>query len=314
MAQTKSKPTVQETSWFFMRFFYWLINTAQAIYAWVFPDDINFPDNESGNLMRRMLAEQSLFDTISSSWVKLSFGYKLLAITLMALTGGLIGIALSAPVICALSVLFISVSAHLLFVAHEHHRRNVAKIMAEEATVLNKDLEAQKEFFDEAIKMGHKVTEELKAQVNQLDENTEVFNKEIEVVHEANQKLLVVVETVVEASEQLIEANDHVVKTLDDTATQVDKISKTLDQVTEHLDGVVALGEALNETKASQSEFSEAVGRFGLFVNSLTEKKDKVAVTETLDDWEAQMDARDKEFEDNFREFEKRLGRLTPGM
>lgn len=313
MAQSKSKPTFQETSWFFIRFFYWFINKAQAIYTWVFPDDLSFPDNESGNLMRRMLAEQSPFDTISSSWVKLSFGYKFLAITLMVLTGGLIGIALSASVICALSALFIGVSAHLLFVAHEHHRRKVAKTMAEEATMLNKDLESQQEFFDEAIKMGHKVTEEFKAQVNQLAENAELINKEIEVVHEANQKLLVV-EAVVEASAQSIEANDNVVKALDDTATQVNEVSKKLDQVTEHLDGFAALGDALTETKASQSEFSEAVGRFGLFVDSLTEKKDKVDVTATFDDWEAQMDARDKEFEDNFREFEERLGILTPGM
>lgn len=276
MPQSESNPKTAEQSWLITGFFYGLIRSIQNAYHWLFPDAMDLSDDASGKLMSRMLAEKSLFDTVGSSWVELTFWNKAFAVLGVTLAAALIGIALSAPVICALSMLFICIGTHVLFVSHEYHRRTTAKLMVEELISGQEDLEAQRNFFKKASQTNAEHASALKAQVKQMEKNTLSVQQEIEVLHQVGQELTEVVVEVTQTTDKLVDKEEQVLVVLDETTVQIEKTNGALEQMTQSLDGitqtVVTFHDTVEETQKAQKKFAEAVGDFGFFVSTISQE------------------------------------------
>ncbi len=315
MQESESNPKTEEQSWFFIRFFYGLIRSIQSVYYWLFPRAMDFSNDASGELMRRMLTQKSFFDEVSASWVGLKFWNKAFAVLGFMLVGGLIGIALSAPVICALSVLFVCIGTHLLFVSHEHHRRTAAKLMVEELIIVQENLEAQRDFFKEASKASAEHASELEDKVKQMQNNTAALQQEIQVLHKASQELTAVVEDVTQTTDSLIDKEEKIGVALEETKVQIEKTNTVLDQLTSRIEGisetVVAFHDTVEGAQKTQQTFAEAVGDFGFFVSTLSQK---VVSQSALDDeWSEKIAAIQNENEENERFIEQYKSLMAVG-
>ncbi len=275
---TSSEPNIlEEKPWFFIRIYNWLTTSINETAHWLFPGRRIFSENEAGNLMRRTLAQKSLIDTLSSGWVELSTWRKVFIVTGTTLIMGLIGIFASAPLFCALSALFICISAHILFVSHEAHRWDAAKLMAEETIALNKELKANKELFDNGVKIVNEVAEQIEEHTESLKEQATIVEEAAEIVQQNTEKLTECVEEVNEVAQDLIGHAQNLGNALDSTAGTLTKINEVLDSAIQPIESLSEtakqFGEAAQGINSSQQEYSEHVKKFGLFVADRMQKQ-----------------------------------------
>lgn len=307
MQESESNSKTAEQSWFVTGIFYGFIRSIQNAYNWLFPEEMVFSDDAAGKLMRRMLAEKSLFDTVSSSWVGLTFWNKVFAVFGITLAAALIGIALSAPVVCALSMFFVCIGTHVLFASHESHRRTTAKLMAEELIIVQGDLEAQRNLFKDASNTNAELASALKDQVKQMEEKTLSLQQEIDVLHHAGQELTEAVVDVTQTTDQLVEKEEQVFVALDETAVQIEKTNDALERMTQHLDGisetVVTFHDTVEETQKTQKKFAEAVGDFGFFVSTISQEMASQSVLS--DELSAKIATTQNELDENERFIEQ---------
>ena len=67
----------KDKTWFFSGFFSDSYESLKNVWTWLFPEKESYPENESGEFIRRALAAKSWFDTLSSSWVEQPFVQRL---------------------------------------------------------------------------------------------------------------------------------------------------------------------------------------------------------------------------------------------
>ena len=103
-----------------------------------------FPANETGELIRRTLANKSWFDTISSTWVHL-FWKQFLAVAGVTLVAGLVGFS-GASVLFYVLHYFSPLHVMCCLLLHENHRTKSAKTSVAEQLELQKNLEQGKSF------------------------------------------------------------------------------------------------------------------------------------------------------------------------
>ncbi|MFT4059260.1 MAG: hypothetical protein QM652_06910 [Legionella sp.] len=207
MSGTNNK-NKEKQSWLMAQFFIWIWDPIKAHCSWLFIKEFEIPENTSGELMRRTLNKKSWFDALCANWVEKTFWFKLKAGATLIIFASLLGILIGAPFLMAFFSAFGSVAAHFLIMAHEHHRYETAKCMAQEAIALNKDL----------TKLNQRVAEG----AAHVEEMAEKLDKEKERVQET---LQAVDQTVVEMGVRLKvqECDVSEVKQKNENIAQVDE-------------------------------------------------------------------------------------------
>lgn len=275
MSQNKSK-SPQEASWTFIQIFYFIKNSLYSIYAWLFPPMMIFEDNEAGILMRRHLENKDFFGRLSSGWVELNFGYKLLIVCSVSLTSGLIGIALGAPAICALFALVVMVGIHTLLVAHEHHRRTQAKLMVEQVLSVQKDLEAQKEFFEKAHEKVCDAAEQLEECIDEMEKERGEVKQEVTEIKQQKEELVEVIEQVDLLVEEVIETQNELTVKIDESKEEMKQLDEAIDKGTESFkqfsETVSTFETSVDGFVDTQKKYAQAVSEFGIFVTQQREK------------------------------------------
>lgn len=268
---------LSEKPWFFIRVYNWLTTNINETVSWLFPEAKVIPENEAGNLMRRALNQKSLIDTISSGWVDLYVWHKAFIITAITLTIGLIGILAGAPIFCALTALFVCISAHALFAAHEEHRWKAAQLMTEETIALNKDLEANKEFFEKGVECVDGAATQLGKHAESMKKQAEAIEETAEVVQKQTEELTEIVVQVKEVTEDLVAYDKKLGDVLDVTTAELTKANEVLDGATQSIASISEtaqqFGDAVQGFSSSQKEHSMLVKNFGLFVESRMQKE-----------------------------------------
>lgn len=259
-------------SWSIFSFF----TTSWSVIKWVFnwflsePEEV-FPANESGDIMRRYMAQQSWFDKISSNWVKLYFYEKATYIIGLSLISGLVGLILGAPTLLAISSVFLSFIGHTLLVSHESNRRNRAKIFAEESIALNDALKETNAFLQETASKLEQSSQALKEQTEGMKEASAALSAETQGVHERNDVLTAMVDEVKTKESHLGEQQAVVISSFETISRHLNECDKSITQTQAT---VVEIGQATAEFSAtvkdmqrSHDSFTRATDTFCLFVN-----------------------------------------------
>lgn len=286
---TEQTNTSESNAWFsiwsFIRFFNWASAWISTTTTWLFPEKMKYTEDESGEYLRRAMAKRSLFDSISMAWVELPIYAKLLLVTGTSLVAGIIGLWVSAPVLLALTAFTICIGLHLMFVAQEHQRRKFAKTMAQEAVELNQELNAQKKQRDELLELLQKKVD----MAEQMEEQIEAIDKETQEIKQITDDIREQVTQVTATTTQLIAVEDELRAELGETSIQLKKVNKTLDE-TAQLGGqmnqaTTALVESVHGIVESQKKYTEAVTRFGLFVEKQMKEENQPSTPNVHDDF-----------------------------
>lgn len=286
MTQKESKQAQVEKHWFFVRFYKWSGKKIKNSVAWLFPGKQVFPANETGELIRRTLANKSWFDTISSTWVHLSFWKQFLAVAGVTLVAGLVGLLAGASVLFLCSALFLSIACHVLFVAHENHRTKSAKTSVAEQLELQKNLEQGKELLAEVVQAINPVAGVLEEEATRLKVQADAMTEVVVSVKEhadeidvATREFSATVDAFDAKGQEILAEKDSVIGGLRDAGVALDAASQRIDSIGE---AAVTLNEAARDFQQSQREYSAAVGRFGLFVSEQLKGRPKRALDEIV--------------------------------
>ncbi|CAM4457470.1 MAG: hypothetical protein LEGION0403_FIIPPAGN_02330 [Legionella sp.] len=191
--------------WFFLRFFYWAYSTVSSWCSWLFIEQFQLPDDASGELMRRTLAKKSWFDEICSGWVEKSLWFKLQAVLGISFAAGVVGIFVGASMLLALTALFITVSAHILMVSHEHHRYQAVTLMAKETIELNQALLTEQQSLVENAQIVKDTSEQLTQKKGRIQAHLDRLQQTVAEISEQQSQLDVPEEKVLEAEKSLEE-------------------------------------------------------------------------------------------------------------
>lgn len=304
--ESKAQETIEKKPWFFTIVYSWFLTKSKKVINWLVPGDMHYPENEAGELMRRTLSQKSLIDSLSSGWFELSFLYKFFVVTAITIALGLIGLVASAPVFFSLSALFICISAHFVLVAHEQNRRSVAKLMAEEAILLNEDLELKIDLTVEKSKVFNKANVVLEKQTEQLDEQTKNITESAEMVDQFTNDLSVVVEDVKEIANDFVTQEKQFSDALDATTTELTRATTVLGEATQAVESITQstqdLKAAVQGLAASDKQYAEHAAEFGLFVtNRMQEKKEEnLKLSQSTEELRASYRETEREFDEAF--------------
>lgn len=272
MSDPETINSSQENSWFFIRGFYWIAQKAKSIFGWLFLKQEDYGENESGEIIRRSLMNKSWFDKISSTWVEQPFWIKLLVFTGSALLSGLIGLWIGSPILLALSTLFIEIVIHMLFVAHEHHRIEHAKIFAAEAIELNEDLRTSKDLLHEAANTVGYATTEINGHSIRMKDNAEELAKESQAIFEHHDVLTSQVDELIQVTSHLAAQEKEVIQVFEQTVLNVEHLNDATKQTKAHLhrigDAAAQFTVVVEGIQSSQIAYADAVARFGIFVDN----------------------------------------------
>ena len=312
---TEQGITTTESSWTLVRFFIWIFSAIGKAIGWLSPVEQEYPLDESGELMRRNLAHKSWFDEIASSWVEQSFWVKITVVTGVSLFSALAGLMIGASMVLAISAVFFSLLAHALFVAHEQHRWEGAKISAAEAVSLQQALDATKLLLEEATSALNTAAHQLNEHSMQMQEQSALLDAERQIIRERDAKLTTIIEDVEASTANLFTEETQVladaktiigdVKALDEAIIQTSERAAGVRRAVSQFSGVVS------DIKQSQKVFSgavsEAVKSLGLFAIERAKTPDMQIIDNDF------VDLMDQEIADNYRLMEE-MQRLMPSL
>ncbi len=292
--------------WFFTVVYSWFFTKTKKAKNWLFPENMHYPDNGAGELMRRTLSKKSLIDSLSSGWVELPFWYKFFIITAITFTVGLIGLVASSPIFFSLSALFICISAHVVLVAYEQNRCSVAELMAEETILLNMDLELKIDLTVEKSKVFDKTNAVLEKQTEQRDEQTKNITESGKKVHQVINDFGVAVEEVKEITNDLETQKKQFSEALDAPTTELTRATTVLGDATQAVESITQsthdFKEAVQGLAASDKQYAEHLAEFGLFVtNRMQEKKEEnLKLSQSTEALIASFRKSERQFDDVF--------------
>lgn len=304
MTQQKSQSS-KESSWRLVRFFYFIYTNAYSVYVWLFPERyMVYENNESGLLMRRYMEDKSFFDQLSSGWVELHLGSKILIMGGVSLASGLIGIVFGAPMLCMLFALSSVIGVHTILVAHEHHRRHLAKSMIEKVQVVQKDLEAQQEVFEQAHEHFYDVASELEGHLDSMSDGVQAIQEDVSDIKKKKEGYVATITQVGLLAGEMLEKQGELTVQIDEHIDDMRKVSQALDKEVESINqfshSVSTFETTVDGFADTQKKYADAVSEFGIFVSKQreTNKIDEVDVydeklknlIDMLDDANAQMD------------------------
>ena len=289
MSQPESNNIGINDAWSLMKILYAIKQMFQTVAGWFSsPSAENFPQDESGELMRRYMARQSWFDKISYDWTNRSFFQKATFIIGLTLFSGLVGLFLGAPTIIALSVGFIALTLHSLLVSHEQERQASAKIFAAEAVALNTDLRESKKVFNEkSVELGNHAQELQK--INETANNQlSLLKSENQKIIQQNSELISQTESLQTKAAELTEQHTAVEVKFKEMSTHLENCSQEVVRTTATVatigNTVSDFSEAAKDIRQSQTVFSQAANSFCLFVAEQPRQKIVVACEEDSSD------------------------------
>lgn len=282
----------------------WLRTTLNALILWFYPIGEDYPQDESGELMRRYMTHKSWFDKLSSAWVEKSVFEKAGYLAGSILLSGFIGIIVGEAALFMFSAVCLTLITHGLFVAHEQHRHLGAKIFAAEEIAAIQDLKASELFFKETSDQLGAVIVEINDQQVKMKEQVLRLDSERQIVTTQNETLNALVDMVETETTHMVEVEKDINQKL---GTIIVHLQEYDQQVTHSTDKLSAVGtaagnltSAVQKFQQSQMAFSEASARFGLFVaehHSKPIQEANLRATELeRDDF---MDLLDQEISDN---------------
>lgn len=270
-----SQPARQSDSknaWSFSKFFYTLWFNLKELLNWFSPHHEHFPSDESGELMRRYMMQQSWFDRMSSNWFKQPFLNKVAYWFGVTLAAGLFGVILGSPIFLACTTGFLSLMVHHFFIKHEKNRWQRAKIFAEESIDLNKTLQNNKELFVDAANELSQATQELKEQTEIIQTQAVVLDTESKKIREQDEILVSVIDEVAHKERELIEQQNLASSSFKQMSKHLVEYKKVVlassEAVHQWENTSSELLETSKELQHSHDKFSNAVNNFCFFVNA----------------------------------------------
>ena len=272
-----------------------------SVRGWFSKPQDEYPIDESGLLIRRFLAHQSWFDNLTASWHARSFLTQMTVISGVIVLSGLIGSLFNASFFLMLSVGFVSVLTHRLFIAHEANRRKGGEIFIEESRVLNQELVMSKAFFTEATATMNQVAENIKPNVIAMSDQTITLNLATETLVETHHKVITALNEIKSTSSQLVEQENRVQDSYKEMANgyreQTSVIQKTTQKVGEIATTVAAFSASVADFQQNKNNWVASFNQFDLFMKKPRETTgvDRSAVSnELMKQLTAELDENDQ--------------------
>lgn len=272
MKEPKENTSSSYNPWFFITIGQKIQLLASGIVNLIFVPDFDMPDNEAGELMRRYLAHQSWFDSLSAKWTGTSFISKAAWIAGTASACALIGVILGSPLILALSALTLSLVVHAFLVAHETHRLKGAKLFVAEHIDLTKVLTDSQVQLDEANQALDLAVETVETKDKELAQKLLGLKAQQQRLEQANDKLDVQVDEVEAETGRLVSQENLVTQAVTDWGDEINKGTQAVCSASEQVNtieqSITKFSKTVIDAKKSQKDFSNAVSEFSVFVRT----------------------------------------------
>lgn len=277
-------PSSAESSWFSFSHFYNVAHTISEVFntgtSWFSSQKIQYPESQSGEIMRRAMEPHSWFDTLSAQWAELSFWNKLSVFSGVTLVFGLVGFFSGIPILLSLSALGLAVGIHSALVAHNTQRINHAQRIVKETELLSHTLEeATQQLLASVQQVNDFVVHEMKPQGDALTESAHEIEKERRLLQNAHKIITKQVAEVTEASGALVAKEQQILELVQEITAHASDFNTALVQ-TGHEAGqfnvsVEAFGVVVDKVEQELKEYGRAVDEFAAFVSTLTQEHEQ---------------------------------------
>ena len=174
------------------------------------------------------------------------------------------------PTLIALAAGFASLMGHYLLTSHEANRKQRAKIFADESIALNRTLNENIVFFNEAGKKLNQATEALNAQTENVKAHTTIIDIETKKVQKNEPTLNSATDMVSHAANQLSEQQGVIDSSFQIISThllQCDRVVlEFVEKVGDLVSTTIEISGAVKELQQSHQSFSQATNNFCHFV------------------------------------------------
>ena len=259
------------------RMFGWFWFNLIGFFSSFSPIEELYPDDESGELMRRYIEYKSWFDRLTSWWVEKPVFEKLSLLIVATAVSCVIGLALAAFTVVVISTISISLMLHSLFNVHEQHRHLGAKVFAAEQIASIVDLEACQKFFKGAATMLNDQVDQLGSHQQALKEVSTRLESESQTIAIKNKTLITLVDKVETETTRLTEQQRAAGKAMAAIVVQAQDYEQHLEQsitcVSAVGDSAAQFSDAVQEFQQSQQSFAQSAMQFGIFVSEQVVKK-----------------------------------------
>ena len=255
--------------WTLRPFFRWARSKVRAFIS-LFSEEVgNYPQDESGKLMERIMARQSWFDSLSSQWVQQRFLSKIGYISGITLLAGVVGLGVGAALLFSLSAIFISILSHTLLISHEKHRRQSANIFAEESEELNKSLTRSQGAMEGIRAEMYSISDALKRHSEGQAAQIVALDFETKKVQQSSEELSLLMGNGQVSARLLLEKESALHSEMDATSrhlTQyIDRLAQSIAVVSEIAETTAQFSEVMRDIQCSKEKFGQATNSFALF-------------------------------------------------
>lgn len=255
---------------------------------WFSPLYTPFPQNESGEIMRRAMRHNGLLDKLASKWAEQSFWRKITVIVGATLCSGVIGLILNASLLFALTACFFSLLTHAMLIGHETNRRENANRIATETIATNATLQKNEALLQKITNEYNQVKGEL---IHQNEKIKGLSTRLSSTNEEMNQKIETLVPTINQIQTETIQLQEHqktVTATLHSMTTNLQTCNKTITAVTDKVETIGQSTEQFSHSivdiQHSKNELSDAVKKLSFFVTKQSMRKSPSMLSLSSDD------------------------------
>jgi methyl-accepting chemotaxis protein len=267
-----SNKTSQSTPSFFKGFlsvFNFIKSSAATLYRWFYNPPRQYPANEAGELMRRMMIPVSWFDKISAKWNTRSFFSRASAALRAILISGAVGILWGNPLLFALAAGVVSVIVNNRLIEHEETRFRRALVLAGETIELNQQLQELSTLHENSTRETTHLTQRLLTQNEKLQTQVDRLNAEIITMQETQRRALelqTAMSALTDKTNAVNEQENALQAGCTQTQTELSRFQDAVRQATDDVgkldNDLTTLAETARELKKSQEIFGAAVHRF----------------------------------------------------
>ncbi|HRD70500.1 MAG TPA: hypothetical protein PK657_10170 [Legionella sp.] len=281
-----------------------------TLYFLVFPSKRALPETESGELMKRALADKSAFDSLTSAWVEEPWARRFIGFAFLSM-GFIVGLALGAPLLSVAIAAISYLTIHLVCAAQEQHRWNHAHKFAEQTIALTKQLEASKNLLDNAVTSTSNASVALQEQTKGLTAQAHVLAAQTTAMHEQFEQMNKCFNGLGDKAVVLIEHEHKATDALKTIATHLvahdEALIVTTDKINQLGHSSQQLTDVIGNLKQSERTFSTVLEQLHLHVIQLSTNIENDRATFS----DSASKALDKELDENdilIEELKQRFG------
>jgi hypothetical protein len=237
-----------------------------------------YPEGDEGLLMRRHMAHQSWFDSLSHRWFETSFFTKTIYFLAVTLTSAWLGLLIGAATLFVLTAGVVFALTHTLLSSHETSRRAGAELAAKENISLAKQLSDSKQLLDRATAQSNQEAANLHQQAEAVVIEIGSLDTQTRLIEQRNEQLSDVIITIEEETTALCDKERLARKELEDLSDELGHCKDTIHQSAHQIEafedslakGTIIADKALK----NQERLSAAIDRFSLFAQAPGKSKD----------------------------------------